>query len=254
MKAIIIFLVLCLTVIIPVTAQNNKVDLGLTGLINRNLNFSYERKLSDKFSVKSGLGYMLPGKLPWLEQSKGLLGDNETEGYLMIALNNLRISAFSVTPEIRFFPKGNALKGFYIGPYAKYADYMFNSSYTADVDYSENSISYTKNDVVFDLSGHVRKAGGGIVMGFQWLASETVSFDLCLFGPGLVYAFATSTVDSPEFPSSRDIGEFTSEELSNIPEALGVIEVEQLSRVSAKGTWNSILPICRFNLSVGIAF
>ncbi|PKP22177.1 MAG: hypothetical protein CVU05_04975 [Bacteroidetes bacterium HGW-Bacteroidetes-21] len=254
MRKTIQFLAICIISITSASAQSNKVDLGLTGLINRNLNFSYERKLSDKFSVKSGLGYMLPGKLPWLDYSKEFLNDNETEGYLVVALNNLRISAISITPEIRFFPKGNALKGLYLGPYAKYADYMFNSSYTSDVDYTDNGLPFTKKDVVFDLSGHIRKAGAGIVIGYQWIASETISFDLCLFGPGLVYAFATSTVDSPEFPSSRDIGEFTQEELSVIPNVLGTIEVEQTSRISAKGTWNQILPICRFNLSIGIAF
>lgn len=252
-KAILVFAIALISVA-SVLAQKSIVDLGIIGLINRNLNFSFEQKLYDKFSVKCGLGYMLPGKLPWLGISKSFMGDNETEGYLEIALDNLRISAINLTPEIRFFPKGKALKGLYMGPYAKYADYMFKSSYTSDVDYTDNGSSYTKQDVVFELTGHLRKVGAGIVIGYQWIISEKFSVDLCLFGPGLVYAFASSTVDSPEFPSSRDIGEFTAEELSNIPDILGKIDVEQLSRTSAKGTWNRFLPVCRFNLSVGIVF
>jgi hypothetical protein len=254
MRTTLFLLMLTMVTTLSLQAQKLKADLGVFGLINRNVNVSLEYGLSDKFSVKGGLGYMLPGRLPWLDFSKDLLDDSETEGYLGIALDNLRISAISLSPEIRFFPGGQALKGLYLGAYGRMSNYMFSSSYTSDVDYTDGGQNFTKENVVFDLSGHLTKIGGGLSIGYQFFLWETISVDMNFFGAGLVYAYASSTVDSPEFPSSRGIGEFTAEELSIIPDILGVVDVEQLSNTSARGTWGRILPVYRANLSIGIAF
>ncbi|MFH2094917.1 MAG: DUF3575 domain-containing protein [Bacteroidota bacterium] len=254
MKKQVITLIILSLFIAGAKAQDNAVGIGLFGLMNRNLNLTFERKFSDKTSLKAGIGFMIPGKLPWLDISKNYMQDNETEGYLEIALDKLRISAISVTPEFRFYPGGSALKGFYLGPYLKYANYMFSSSYISDVDYVDNGLDYTQEDVVFELKGNVQKMGGGIMVGYQWIISEAVSIDWCLSGPGVVSAFASSTVEAPNFPASRHIGDFTEEELSNIPEVFGKIDVEQKSQTVAEGTWSRILPIYRFNISIGIAF
>ncbi|OFY38107.1 MAG: hypothetical protein A2W91_18395 [Bacteroidetes bacterium GWF2_38_335] len=254
MKKIILTLTLTFYALINLNAQSNKIDIGLFGLLNRNLSFSFEHTLSDYATFRMGASYMLTGELPWLDASKGLLDSSGTEGYLEIALNKLRISAYSFTPEFRFYPKGAAMTGLYIAPYLKYADYRFTSVYQSDVDYFDADSLFTAEDVVFDLSGHIRKAGAGLAIGYQWLISDAVSLDFCFFGPGFVYAFASSTVDAPKFPASRDIGEFTQEELSEIPDILGLIDVEQVTPTQAKGTWNKLLPIYRFNISIGFAF
>lgn len=250
-----LILVSIISITTPLLAQNNAAGLGLFGLINRNINFTYEKKVFHEASIKLGFGVLIPGKLPHLNSVINVLSDDETEGYFKKALEEIRFSAYSFTPEIRLYPKKNTPNGFYIGPYARYARYIFKSSFNSDVDYTDEfGNSQTESEVVFDLKGRIQKIGVGISIGYQTIISEKFFVDFNLVGPGLMYVNAKSNVISPNFPSEESISEFVKNELDVIPDIFGDIDVEALSDIEAKGTWNRILPTYRCNISIGFVF
>lgn len=251
-----IFLVFSIIILsVPVFSQDNSVEFGFFGLINRNIYVSYERKLTDYASAGIGFGYIIPGKLPHVNAAIGILSNVETEGYFEDALKNLKFSAFSITPELHYYFGKSGCKGLYIGPYARYADYFYHSQYTADVDYTNSSgLSLTKNEVVFTLTGNYQTFGAGIVFGYKWLIQDKFIIDWCIAGPGLLYATAKANVVAPDFPPEEPIKDFVENELNVIPDLLGKIDVTEVSKIEAQGTWKKIYPNCRFNISVGYLF
>lgn len=236
-------------------SQNYLAGMGLTGLVNRNLNLSLERKVKEFGSAEIDIGLLIPGRIPHINSVIGSLTDELTEGYVETAFENMKFSAFSITPEIHYFPKKVAMKGLYFGPYARFANYMFTSDFNADVDYTdEYGDSQVAEGVVFNLKGSVQKIGVGVLVGYQWIFSEKYFIDWYIAGPGLLYASAHSNVVSPNFPSEREIDEFVENELEVIPEIFGDIEVTAVSDIEARGVWKRILPTCRFNVTLGFAF
>ena len=236
-------------------SQDNSVEFGLFGLINRNMYFSYEKKLTEYASADIGFGYLLPGQLPHVNIAIGILQTAETEGFFEDALRNLKFSGVSFTPELHYYFAQDGCKGLYIGPYARYADYFYNSEYIADVDYTNNAgLSQTKKDVVFTLTGNYQTYGVGFVFGYKWLIADKYIIDWCIAGPGLLYASAKSNVVAPEFPPEEPIKDFVENELSVIPDFLGKIDVTEVSKIEAQGTWKKIYPNCRFNISIGYVF
>src|SRR3989339_1558729 len=237
---------------IPVFSQDNSVEFGLFGLINRNLNFNYERKLTDYASANMGFGYLLPGAPPHVNTVLDILTDADTEGYVEDALRNMKFSAVSFTPELRYYFEKSGCKGLYFGGYAKYANYCYTSQYTSDVNYSNSSgQSQTKKDVVFTLSGKFHTLGAGLSLGYKWIIEEKFVVDWCIAAPGLIYGFSKANVVAPEFPPEESITDFVKNELDVIPDFLGKINVSEVSKIEAQGVWKKIYPTCRFNLSIG---
>ena len=81
--------------------------------------------------------------------------------YTALKFDETKFTGFSITPEYRYFPKGNALSGIYLGPYLRYQ----NLTLTAG-----------------DSKGSYSSIGGGAVIGRQWVYKSGFVFDL-FFGP-----------------------------------------------------------------------
>jgi hypothetical protein len=95
----------------------------------------YERKLSDMTSAQLGVAYM---------------------GY---KITDVRFSGLILTPEFRFYPKKNAIDGFYIAPYFRYMNLSVKS--TSD-----------------DANASLTVMGGGLLFGRQWITKSGFNMDL----------------------------------------------------------------------------
>jgi hypothetical protein len=126
----------------------NSIKFEPLAAIFRTASVSYERAISDKSSL--GLGFL----------------------YTNITLYGSKYDGYAITPEYKFYTKGNAIKGVYLAPFARYQDYLI------------------KNETD---KGSLKGFGGGILLGRQWIYRSGFTLDL-FFGP--IYNTATY---KPEF-------------------------------------------------------
>jgi hypothetical protein len=108
----------------------------------------YEHKLSDGTSGQLGLAYV------------GL------------KFQDTRFTGIILTPEVRIYPKKNAIDGFYVAPYLRYQNYTLQSG--AD-------------------KGSLSSIGGGVLFGREWITKSGFTMDLFFGGH---YGSSNIKVDS----------------------------------------------------------
>ena len=89
-----------------------------------------------------------------------------------------------LTPEARFYPKQNAIDGFYLAPYVRYQNFSL-----------ENTESNDK--------GTYTKFGGGLLFGRQWITNSGFTMDLFFGGH-----YSKGSVDVESGTDSFDVGKF----------------------------------------------
>jgi len=147
MKKLINISIVCLIIFsgaLKVQAQDpgNIIKVNYLSLVVSTINVAYEKGLSEKTSGQFQFYYWMGGKV----------GDVQYGG-------------FGVTPEFRFYPSGNALRGFFLGPFIRYQNW---------------SIEDTEPDPVSGLQakGTYQSFGGGVVLGGQFVFGDVVSLDI----------------------------------------------------------------------------
>lgn len=153
----------------------NLVKINLTGLPIRNYSLQYERVLNKVISVGISYRNMPEGNLPFKSQILKRVDVNDLESRNII--NNLTLSNYAVTPEIRFYlgKKGYG-QGFYIAPFFRNAGYKGNNF---DVEYKdENNASQN-----ISLSGDIKANTFGVLFGAQWSLSKHIALDWWILGP-----------------------------------------------------------------------
>jgi len=53
-------------------------------------------------------------------------------GYLSYKIEDSKFSGLILTPEVRFYPKSNAIDGFYLAPYFRYQNFKLENTETND--------------------------------------------------------------------------------------------------------------------------
>ena len=120
-----------------VSSEKNVLKINALSLILATGSVFYEHKFSDNTSGQFGFGYM------------------------GIKLNDTKFSGIILTPELRIYPKKNAINGFYIAPYLRYQNYTLQSG--AD-------------------RGTLSSMGGGLLLGRQWITKSGFTMDLFFGG------------------------------------------------------------------------
>jgi len=102
--------------------------------------------------------------------------------YSGVKLGDFKYTGFGLTPEYRFYLKGEALTGFYAGPYLRFQSFTVKESI--------NFSGFT-----YDAKTNLTRIGGGGVFGYQYLSKGGFVFDVFL---GLAYMSnsASSKVES----------------------------------------------------------
>ena len=122
-----------------VAPEKNVLKVNTLALIIRTGSVFYERKFSDAMSGQLGMTY------------------------LNYKVNDVRLKGLTVTPEVRFYVRNNAIDGFYVGPYLRYNNYSFDDN--------EN-----------ESAGKYTAFGGGVAFGRQWIFKKGFVLDLFFGG------------------------------------------------------------------------
>jgi hypothetical protein len=128
-----------------VSEEKNVLKVNTLSLIIGTGSIFYERKFTDNLSGQMGVAY------------------------LSYKIEDTKFSGLILTPEIRFYPKLNAIDGFYIAPYFRYQNFGLE----ADGD----KATYTNY-------------GGGVSFGRQWITNSGFTMDL-FFG----YHYSSGKID-----------------------------------------------------------
>jgi hypothetical protein len=131
-----------------VAPEKNVLKINALSLFLGTGSVFYERKLSDATSGQLGLAYV---------------------GF---KIQDTRFTGIILTPEVRFYPKKNAIDGFYVAPYLRYQNYTLKSG--AD-------------------KGSLSSIGGGFLLGREWITKSGFTMDLFFGGH---YGSSNIKVDS----------------------------------------------------------
>ena len=123
----------------PVSTEKNVLKVNTLSLFLGTGSIFYERNFSEKLAGQLGVGYL---------NFSG--GDTKFTGLFL-------------TPEVRFYPKKNAIDGMYIAPYFRYQKFAAENS-------EENA------------EGTLTAIGGGLAFGRQWITDSGFTMDLFFGG------------------------------------------------------------------------
>ncbi|HEU4469908.1 MAG TPA: DUF3575 domain-containing protein [Flavisolibacter sp.] len=126
------------------TSRSNAIKVNIFSPIAKTGSFFYERKVTESSSAQLGVGFTAYNR------------------------ENIKISGIFFTPEYRFYlsNNGEALNGFYVGPYVRY------QNLTIEENEDPNAIS----------KATLSTFGGGVAVGRQWVFGNIVTLDVFL-GP-----------------------------------------------------------------------
>ncbi|QIX61020.1 DUF3575 domain-containing protein [Hymenobacter lutimineralis] len=159
MKKVLLSLAVLLGAASAASAQSNAIKVNLFSPLVKTGSFFYERKVSDTQSAQ--LGFFFTSYSP---------GDT-------------KFSGFGLTPEYRFYLSGEALDGFYVGPYLRYQSFSLTNTY-------EDNTGNKEED-----KATLSTFGGGIAVGRQWAFKKRITLDPFL---GLGYNAGSLDVESGE--------------------------------------------------------
>lgn len=117
--------------------EKNVLKVNTLSLIIGTGSIFYEREFTDNLSGQMGVAY------------------------LNYKINKTKFTGLILTPEMRFYPKQNAVDGFYIAPYFRYQNFSLESD--------EGKGAYTNY-------------GGGLLFGRQWITNSGFTMDLFFGG------------------------------------------------------------------------
>lgn len=229
----------------------NLVKINVTSIPLSNFSFQYERALTNKISGAVGLRIMPKSNLPFSSAIEDLIDDEEAWRYL----SELKISNFAITPEVRFYLGKEALRGFYVAPFVRFANYSLDMPFEFDYQLVEGD--QTGQDPIPDsftstipIEGNVTSITGGLMLGAQFKIAKMVYLDWWILGPH--YGNATGDLNGKKQLSNRE-----QEGLRESLEGLGDLDfVESYevdaegARVRVNGPWGGI----RAGLAVGFRF
>ncbi len=174
MKKLLSFIILLLT-LVPLVAQQEKpntVKLNFYGFLFRTVSLQYERTLNDNSAALVHFGYTLPRSLPKSLFSIDTLTNNGS-------INQVSSAKFTggiqITPEYRYYFKGEGNKGFYLGAYLRYANYGISALAL----HRDDSFSMTKT---YQYTGTWKSMNIGLIMGNQWQLGENLTLDWWILG------------------------------------------------------------------------
>ena len=148
------------------------IKLNLSQLALTNVSLQYEYGFHKNMSGALGISFFFPRSLPQIFFDPTA----NTDGYTLP-----KFSAFSITPEFRFYPgekvEHQAPHGFYLAPYFRYSKYTLKANY---VDYYNG----TSNAWVYDASISYSGFTGGLMLGSQWIIGKNFSIDWWILGGG----------------------------------------------------------------------
>lgn len=168
----ILSLILAIALFLPALAQDNPKESVEKNVMKVNLlplvigtgSIFYEREITNHIGAQLGVGY------------------------LNYTVNDNGFSGLFLTPEVRFYLRGNAIDGFYMAPYGRFQHLQIK------VDNGE---------------ANYNNYGGGLAFGRQWILNSGFTLDLFFgghFGSGSIdvtSSSGTTSFDTDKFEGFR---------------------------------------------------
>ena len=149
------------------TIPVNVVKINLGSIAVKNIALQFERAVGKKISVALGVRYQPYGTIPYKSFIEDQVDDPD------VRVGDMKLGNFALTPEFRFYFGKKALKGFYIAPYVRYANFKTQ----APINYT----SGTDTKTAFFI-GNISSISGGILLGSQIKLSKSLVLDWWILG------------------------------------------------------------------------
>jgi len=213
------------------------IKINLFSLPLKNYSFGLEHKLGRKVTAGIGFRFMPTGGLPLMSTIKNMIDDPSLDKQL----DQFETSNTAITPEIRFYLGKQAMRGFYLAPFARYSTYQASLPFEFDVNGTTQ---------IMPLSGKLNTLTGGLLIGAQWKLGGRVYLDWWMLGPQ--YGSADGKLDGKKALSSDEQRELRAElQDLEIPFAETTTTVDANgARLDIKGPWAGL----RAGLNLGIRF
>jgi hypothetical protein len=159
---------------------SNIIKGNLTSLALKNYHVSYERSVNRFMSVSASYRYMPKGSLPLQSIAKKYI-DNSAINFDLFQMGNN-----ALTFESRFYLGLQKMSGFYIAPYARFAnfDLAVPVEYTYTPDNTVGSFVNPGGPITktADLNGTIKSNSYGVYIGIQKQLLTKLVIDIWLIG------------------------------------------------------------------------
>lgn len=183
------------------TPKKNLFKINITSLPLSNYGLQYERVLNKHTSLALGYRNMPLGNIPLKDNIVSIANGDAN---MQKTLDQLNISNSAFTPELRWYPgKKGYGRGFYLAPFMRFASFHGEG---IKIDFNKAS-GGTDN---ISLSGDLKSATYGLLMGAQWSIGKYICLDWQIIGPhygagnGSLTGICSFTLGSSEQASIRD--------------------------------------------------
>ena len=154
---------------------NNIIKGNLTSFALKNYHLSFERSLNHFMSVSASYRYMPKGSLPLQAIAKKYI-DNPAINFDLFQMGNN-----ALTFESRFYLGLQKMSGFYIAPYARFAN--FDLDVPISYSYQEGSLIAPKTVTkTADLNGVIKSNSFGAYIGLQKQLLTKLVIDIWFIG------------------------------------------------------------------------
>ena len=247
--------ILALIVTLQVNAQkliggNNIIKGNLTSFALKNYHISYERSLNHFMSVSASYRYMPKGSLPLQSIAKKYI-DNPA-----INLDLFQMGNNALTFESRFYLGLQKMSGFYIAPYARFANFDLSVpvEYTYTPDKSVGAI--IGNDPITKtagLNGTIMSTSYGAYFGLQKQLLTKLVIDIWFIGGHYGNSTGNLSFVAPEkLPSQAvDALQKTLDDTKVSPFELKSKVTQNGATADMKGPWAGIRGL---GISLGLRF
>lgn len=149
----------------------NILKISLSSLAFNNYHFTYERNIFKNISFSISYRSMPKGAIPYQNEIRDQINSNE------INFDNFLIGNTAITPELRIYFSLHKMKGFYIAPYARIA----NFDVTVPVKYTSNgTVPPASKEALMD--GKIKSTSAGLMIGYQFQLFKKLALDFQIIG------------------------------------------------------------------------
>jgi len=244
--------ILALLVTLQVNAQkliggNNIIKGNLTSFALKNYHLSFERSLNHFMSVSASYRYMPKGSLPLQSIAKKYI-DNPAINFDLFQMGNN-----ALTFESRFYLGLQKMSGFYIAPYARFAN--FDLSVPVEYTYTPEGsfIAPTPITKSANLDGMIKSTSYGAYIGIQKQLLTKLVIDIWFIGGHFGNSNGTLNFTAPEKLPSVAVNALqkTLDDTKVNPFELKSIVTQNGATADMKGPWAGIRGL---GISLGLRF
>lgn len=164
------FILPSLTMAQSLIGGNNIIKANLSSLAFGNYHVTYERSIAKKLSLSISYRFMPKTGIPYANQLQDLINNPD------VKVAGIQMANNAITPELRLYLGTGKMKGFYIAPYVRFANFDLR----VPIMYDNPAIAGAKKEVTFD--GSIKSTSAGLMIGMQKQIAKKLVLDIWFIG------------------------------------------------------------------------